>query len=61
MGGDMLCLGCILRKDSPAPEARHGCRLSLPRHTTAGDSYGKSVRPIMSGGFYREWCASFGL
>ena len=61
-----LCLGCNLHEDSPAPAvlARRGracrlslrrgraCRLSLPRHTTAGDSYGKSVRPIMSGGFY---------
>ena len=57
MGGDMLCLGCILRKENPAPQARIACRLSLPRHMAAGDSYGKSVRPIMSGGSYGKWYA----
>ena len=25
MGGDMLCLGCILRKENPAPQARIAC------------------------------------
>ena len=30
MGSGTLCLSCIPRMDSPAPEARRGCRLSLP-------------------------------
>ena len=50
MGGDMLCLGCILRKDSPAPEARHGCRLSLPRlpHPRGARFLWEVMRSIMS-------------
>ena len=31
MGSGALRLGCNLRKENPAPQARHGCRLSLPR------------------------------
>ena len=30
MGSGMLCLGCNLREENPAPQARRGCRLSLP-------------------------------
>ena len=47
MGSDTLCLGCNLHEGGPA-------RFHAPPY--GGGSYGKSVRPIMSGGFYGEWC-----
>ena len=30
MGSGTLCVGCNWHEDSTAPEARRGCRLSLP-------------------------------
>ena len=45
MGGDMLCLGCILRKENPAPQARIACGFNppafMPRHKGAEDSFGE--------------------
>ena len=48
MGSDAPCLGCCLRKDSPAPKARiacgfnprrgRGCRLSLPTRRASPQS-----------------------
>ena len=50
MGSDTLCMGCNLREENPAPEARHECRLSLPgqpafmrRHMAAGDFMGSDA------------------
>ena len=49
------------------PAARRGCRANQPAfmprlaNTTAGDSYGKSVRPIMSKRSYGKWYALYKL
>ena len=57
----MLCLGCNLREENPAPQARKSmqaqpagpARFYAPPYG-GGGFYGKSVRPIMSGGFHGE-------
>ena len=39
MGGDMLCLGCNLHEENPAPQARIACGFNPPafmrRHMAA--------------------------
>ena len=68
MGGGAPCVGCNWHKDSPAPRGRelHAGRTSsllcaLAASAACGDSYGKSVRPIMCGGFYGQWYALYEL
>ena len=73
MGGDMLCLGCILRKENPAPQARIVRGFNPPASAACEFSMGSDtfynkrrflwevIRSIMSKRFYGEWCALFEL
>ena len=53
-----LCLGCILRKENPAPQARIACRLSLPLLCAAiwRRFLWEVIHSIMNGSFYGKWC-----
>ena len=52
MGSGALRLGCNLRKENPAPQARHGCRLSLPA-PRGREVYAGSTRPAGQPAFMR--------
>ena len=46
----MLCLGCNLHEKTPAPQARHGCRLSLRRGRACGFNPPAFMRRHMAAG-----------
>ena len=68
MGSGTLCMGCISHMENPAPQARRGCRLSLPGQpgglnpllcalaaSAACEGFlWEVIRSIMNDGFYRE-------
>ena len=64
MGSGMFCVGCNLREENPAPAARKRVQAqpaASRQYGGRGGFYGKSVRPIMSGGFYGKRYVLYGL
>ena len=57
MGSGALCMGCNLREENPAPQARKSMRVQPARMRGVRRILWEVIHSIMSGGFYGKWYA----